>query len=274
MTKETTLALNFNPAIAGSRYVHQPDFGVRKLDGVSMRDDVKLFQNGSDTCWAAKFLACMARLRLTHGNALSELRAMDLDTLCAMKFGEAKIPKAFEEIYDTLRGTQVNNPRSAPNKGVAWAKNSAWFSSEDNKHLEIAAPTKHVASLMRFRLGCCLDLRVYDHTIPIRQNRFCTACCTMVNGLVTSGRKLIDDEYHMIFECVRYNRLRSSDRWASLYNGGQDMKGFMNQAAQGRVADYIHLLLEMKRDPHPVNQVVDMFDSSSTGSDYDDVLEP
>jgi len=53
-----------------------------KLTRATLRQDVALFQGGSDSCWSAKFLDCMARLRLTGGKDLEELRDMDLNEVC------------------------------------------------------------------------------------------------------------------------------------------------------------------------------------------------
>jgi len=149
-----------------------------------------------------------------------------------MKFSEEEIPKALDRIYGIFRDTSAGNPRIAESKGLSWTRNSAWFSSDTNKHLEAAAPPKHISSLMRFRLGCCSELRVHDHTIPNRSDRYCTACfeAVLAGSLHGRGTKYQDDEYHMIFECVRFNSIRSNPRWASLFSSsGQNMKVFMNQ---------------------------------------------
>jgi len=197
---------------------------------------------------------------------------MDVDMVCAMKFGEAEVPKALERVYASFRDTTVADPRAAPSHGVAWVKHIAWFASEDGKHLEVAAPPKHIASLMRFRLGCTWDLRVYDHEIPNREDRFCDACMTV------RGRKMMEDEYHLIFECVRYDRLRKSLRWGSLYKPGPagDMKTFMNQEDQGKLACFIHMLIQIRKDPRVLNQDVDCFSSGSEveGEEILDMLEP
>jgi len=215
----------------------------------------------------------MANLRFTSGKSVSELREMDLNSICALRFNEAEIAKAYEKVYTMFRESlNCSDPRRAPtgSRGLAWVKHKAWFSSEENKHLEVAAPPRYIASLMRFRLGCCMDLRVYDHSIPNRQDRFCEACREISRSTLSGGKKMIEDEYHLIFECVRFNRLRNSLRWGSLFgpsiNG--NMKVFMNQTDQGKVAHLIHMLLEIRKDPLITNWNLDMFESSSTGSEF------
>jgi len=78
-----------------------------------MKKDVQLFQKGSDTCWSAKFLTCMARIGLTDGKAVSEMRCLDSDTVCLMKFNEADVQKTLERIYSSFRDTRANDPRTA-----------------------------------------------------------------------------------------------------------------------------------------------------------------
>jgi len=245
-----------------------------------MKRDVVLFQAGkSDTCWSAKFLGCMARIGLTNGRSYGELREMSANDLCDLRFSEVDVAKALDKAYTVFRGTPTSSPRVAGSKGLAWTRSHAWFSSDNNKHLEVAAPPKHVASLMRFRLGCCSELRLHDHTIQNRSNRYCTACFDegRVGGPRAWGTKYQDDEFHMVFECTKFNELRDSQRWRSLFAGyGQDMKAFMNQENQVKVAHFIHTLLEIKKRPDAktfVNFNPDMFESSSFSSDLsDDVL--
>jgi len=235
-----------------------------------LRKDVALFQSGSDTCWAAKFLTCMARIGLTNGKSQGELRLMSLDSICAMKFSEADIQKALDKVYDTFRGIGEGSPRTADRRGLAWVRNKVWFQSDKNLHLVMAAPPKHTSALMRFRLGCCSELRVHDHTIENRNNRYCTTCYLPAESRHANARgtKSQDDEFHMIFECVRFQGLRSSRRWASLFSGGTgDLKAFMNQEPQAKVAYFIYTLLEIKKRPESavfINYGLDLFDSGIT----------
>jgi len=99
-----------------------------------------------------------------------------------------------------------------------------------------------------------------------RADRFCQACMSLRN------RKMMEDEYHLVFECVRYDSLRSSRKWGSLYMHETSMKAFMNQEDQGKVAHFIHMLLEIRKDTRILNQDVDLFESSSTGSEIENPL--
>jgi len=113
-------------------------------------------------------------------------------------------------------------------------------------------------------------MRVYDHTIPERRDRYCEACYLQTRDNLNGGTKFIEDERHLIFECVLYKRLRSSLKWGPLYavntTGGEKEKGkmrsFMNQEDQGKLAHLIHLMLEIRKGQGLfLNQDVDLFSS-------------
>ena len=132
------------------------------------------------------------------------------------------------------------NPRSAPSKGVSLVKHRQWFYDKDLPHLSMVESRHHTLNLVRFIVGST-DLRVYEHTRPRtpRSERICLLC--------GSGR--VEDELHVLLECRLYDPLRSNEYWSPLFQIEYiDMKKFMNQKDQSRVAQFITAVFRVRKE--------------------------
>jgi hypothetical protein len=82
-------------------------------------------------------------------------------------------------------------------------------------------------NLMRFRLGCWnLAINVY-HNID-RNLRSCTVC---------KQPGCVEDELHVVFECISYNQLRN-EQFSALFSH-QTMAEFFNQPDQNQISNYL-----------------------------------
>ena len=79
----------------------------------------------------------------------------------------------------------------------------------------------------------------------------CVCVLIIIICIFCMNAKHVEDEKHLIFECVRHNNLRRSTRWAPLYRSmGQDMKKFINQEPQSQVAHFVHIMFEARKLPY------------------------
>lgn len=161
------------------------------------------------------------------------------------------------------------NPRTASSAQVTCCTYEQWFAAQPFIGLDMADPTSwcsglvrhtsgmnpaHVCSLLRFRLNAH-SLRVatgrWQH-LP-RPQRVCERC--------TSG--LVEDEFHMIFECPAYDCVR--ERFCSLFTNfgewqddgslhctasptGREMARFMQQHPPV-ISAFIHACYVVRQDP-------------------------
>ena len=223
-------------------------------------NDLALFKKGSDTCWSAKFLTCMARANTVQGGkSVSELRLMDVNDILRLKFSETSVVEALDKVYKSFWGDMDGDPRTAESRGVALIKYDKWFASESNLHLGISAPEMHMRALFKFRLGAS-DLRAYDHSIEERSNMICLLCRNRI--------KEIEDEKHVIFRCARYKKIRNDRLFSVLYtreNRGH-MNMFMNQQSQYLIAHLLYTILKKRQSAlETIN--LDMFSSDSEDSE-------
>ena len=199
-------------------------------------NDIKLFQNGSDTCWTAKLLVFLLRLDLIpHG--LSYIRShLAPEDIMTLKFSEMEVVDKLEAKYKAFGPDLSLDPRTAPSKGLHLVRHHQWFEDKQSPHLYFSAPEHHLKTLFKFRLGCT-KLRVHDHSID-RSNRICLLC----------GTGGVEDELHVLFECPSYNAFRLRPPWNSLFQNivHGDVRAFMNQKCQCKVASFIHFILQYR----------------------------
>lgn len=166
-----------------------------------------------------------------------------------------------------------DNPRTTASDQVVFASYDRWFASCPFAELDLTAPAswcpkyvtesaglnrEHMGSLSRFRLGAH-DLRVctgrWQHPPLPRSERVCQrpGC----------DQGLVEDEFHMLFECPFYAPVR--ERFASLFEpvgggaqtwasivactpDGEQMATFMNQHP-ARVAAFVHACYLLRCHP-------------------------
>jgi hypothetical protein len=223
----------------------------------AFEDNVKLFCDGNDSCWSAKFLTCHSSLGLTGGLSVRALRGSGPYIIMGMKFSVYEVKRKIMDHYKQFSEVEATDPRTAPSRGAALVRYTAWFDDKSGKHLTLSAPEAYLKTLVRFRIGCT-PLRIHDHRLQ-RNDRFCSLCST----------QCLEDEKHFVFECPAYADLRRASKWSPLYSAnGLDMKTFMNQDNQYLLACFLHELLKYRelRLAGMVAWNLDTFSSTSEDS--------
>ena len=202
----------------------------------TMIASINLFCQGNDKCWVSKFLTCMSRLGLIAGLSLSTLRDVHVHTIMRLRFEESRIITAFDEQYERLWPKVDIDPRGAASRGLTLAKYYKWFDS-GSTHLEFSAPESYIRCLFKFRLGS-LPLKCYDRTLGDRMQRHCTLC----------HQNMVEDEYHVVFECDVYDSLRRQARWRELFDEAQgDLKKLMGFQSVYKVSHFLHCIFAIRK---------------------------
>ena len=197
----------------------------------TMLSDIRLFCRGNNKCWVFKFLACMFQLGLLGEHTISTLRSLPVHDISCLQFGESDIIAAFDAIYERLWPKVDIDPRLAPSRGLTLAKFHRWFDI-GTKHLELSTPESYIRTLFKFRLGS-LPLRCYERSLGDRLQRHCILC----------DRNIVEDEYHLVFECEAYTSLRREVRWGELFASTQgDLKQFFSFPNPYKVSHFLHYL--------------------------------
>lgn len=199
--------------------------------------DVELFRQGNMACWTARFLRLMCDLGLVGEHSWRSLMLMTCDDLMALRFSEKTIEEKLKDRYENIWRPRGSDPRTSPRVQHQVTRHTVWFASNHMKHLRLIAPPHYIKVLMRFRLGSTWLQVHQDHNTVVRHQRTCRVCsCDRV-----------EDEKHVIFECVAYARFRRAELWKPLFlhNSG-DVHVFMNQEEQYRVAHFLVIILRYR----------------------------
>ena len=228
-----------------------------------LQADLHLFTQGMLSTWSGKFLRAMFDLQQFGSMSWVAVQALSPHVLTSRQFVEATVLTALKDHYGTLLGNLDSDPRVASSHNLTIAKLRTWMLPDSGRpqHLKLHAPFPVLRTLCRFRLSA-FDLRVRDHTVRERSARVCPLC--------SAG---VEDEQHVLLECLAYAPLRRLPRWAHLFAGRQvTMKSVMTCPDQYRLASFLVALkksrLQQLQDlatppPNPGSpvQYLDMFDS-------------
>ena len=142
----------------------------------------------------------------------------------------ASLCQAYDSVWDGL----CRQPRQAPDRAklatyFAWFDSGSWLQRPQYLYFDFPAPA--TCTYLRFRLGSHnlqVELGRWQNRRP-RCDRLCQRC-TM---------HAVDDEYHMVFDCPAFERLRAARRHLFTSRVAYDMVTFMRQKDQVGVFKHI-----------------------------------
>lgn len=217
--------------------------------------------------WCAQFegfLGCIQRTLSSLGMLSEHLQQQHThisDALSAVrnfqKVDASHLVQCFDSWFNQKWFSVPENPRLAPSSQVTWSTYERWFAQVpfENQNLSDSSSwvsdvigasaginSAHIASLMRFKLAAH-DLQVCTGRWQgqAREQRLCSRC----------PMQLVEDEFHMVFECPFYDPVRV--RFAQLFSSfggwshcrqaarpsGPDLCSFMQQKPR-LVAAFTH----------------------------------
>jgi hypothetical protein len=209
------------------------------------RADVYLSYS-SDKCWSAAVVKAMDAYPQLQGQAIGILSNMN-------KFDVACVGEAWKECFRRRlqqAGGDPRDPALGPNGQRKLCTYNTYFRQEGKgtwwnlpRHLNAgtALAPDVVRNVARFRLGSHgLGVERGRHTDTPWAERVCRRCAA--HGTEHSQ---VDDERHMVFECISFAEIRSDERFKGLFDDvvTGDLKSFMLNADHIAVAQFIDLCM-------------------------------
>jgi hypothetical protein len=215
---------------------------VRVSHGVlrdAFSDDVALAVSGCTTCWASKVLGVLAVLgagpvqdtSMTFEQRLQSVLDHQVEVEAACLALRARMGAEWEGLGQ--------NPRLCASKGATLCAYTSYFAPGAGEqgacHVHCLDLRRGMhRKLMRFRMGCAdIAVNTGRYSVPQvpRADRLCRVC----------GHGCVEDEKHVVFECVAYGALRRSAQFAYLFERHTDMRALFNDVdMQATLAEFVH----------------------------------
>jgi hypothetical protein len=159
------------------------------------------------------------------------LAAEDPDTVDI----SSDVVRPLREHYLTVFAAVHPDPRLAPSDGVTLCTYACWFYPdpvwEKNPYIRLRLPHNRLQTLLRFKTGGHhLGVRTGRFHGTPRADRLCQYCLPDVSA--------IDDEFHFVFECPRFDALRADDPELFEFADGS-MLDLFRFPQQTRVVQYV-----------------------------------
>ena len=162
------------------------------------------------------------------------------------KVDAARLIQCFDSWFHQKWFDVHSNPRTAPSTHVTFSTYERWFALVPFSEVNLSAPASwvsgsrdqsagihpdHLSSLLRFKLAAH-DLQVCAGRWQgqSRAQRTCSRCSLQV----------VEDEFHMVFECPYYDTIRA--RFSELFSsfGGWDRCGKNAQPVGSDLVSFMH----------------------------------
>ncbi len=223
------------------------------LDSITMRADLELFKKGNTKCWTALFLEAMVHLGRVGEYTLKELRAWEISRLLGVYFTEEGIEEAYVKCYKEMHpalqfGQDIQRdlrPYVVGDKDRSIDKYFRWFHDPSFKMLKTPIPEIYFRTGILFRTGGINfkdnDFRYKRGGSRADKGRQCDNCSLNV----------VEDEYHVVFDCTFYNSLREDKRFSMIFKRQErkNMIAFTTQKKQCEVWDFIFHLVRSRFKP-------------------------
>lgn len=208
------------------------------------RADV-LLSSENEKCWSYQVMQALDAYPRLQGHAAESMGSMSTLDMC-------RVVEAWRNMYEERWHAATGDPTDPTTQHRKLCTYNAYFRGEGKRTWwQLPAYLKAgnmlhsdvVRSVARFRLcshELCVEVGRQRHGIISRRERWCRRCAH-----VGVNQQQVDDERHMVFDCVATEGIRKSEDFSHLFEGvgSGDLKQFMHNNDCGGVAMFIHQCL-------------------------------